>query len=257
MKYLNISCYKFVDLSALDLPLLQIQLKEKAQSLSLKGTILLSHEGINFFLAAPAEDIYTFTNYLSKMPEFADLWLKESYSDGAPFDRLRVRIKEEIIAMRTPGIEPGKMTAPYVTPAELKEWYDDNKDMVILDTRNDYEYKMGTFDDAILLDIETFRQFPQAVSELPDDLKKKTIVTFCTGGIRCEKAAAHMLNQGFENVYQLEGGILNYFEQMGGAHYQGDCFVFDERVAVDANLQQLESTHADINPPKSRNLRRL
>lgn len=239
MSYINISSYKFVDLSSKDLTLYQAQLKEKSQSLELKGSILLSPEGINLFLAGPSEAIKSFTDYLMQFPEFSDLWFKESSSENIPFKRLRVRIKEEIIAIRTPGIAPAKKTAPYLIPAMLKEWYETNKDMIVLDARNTYEYELGTFDQALTLDIETFREFPQAVSALPDEMRKKTIVTFCTGGIRCEKAAAHLLNEGFEDVWQLEGGILNYFEQCGGEHFKGECFVFDERVAVDAELQEV------------------
>src|SRR5690606_12911960 len=123
--------------------------------------------------------------------------------------------------------------------------------------RNDYEYKIGTFEDALKLDIENFRDFPQAVDALPEKMKKKAIVTFCTGGIRCEKAATYMLKEGFEQVYQLHGGILNYFEKCGGDHYQGHCFVFDERVAVDSDLKQITSTHNQNDQPYSRNLRTL
>ncbi|MDF3054613.1 MAG: Rhodanese-related sulfurtransferase [Gammaproteobacteria bacterium] len=240
MNQLNISGYKFIDLSSKDLSLYQALLKEKALSLEIKGSILLSPEGINLFLAGLPERIKSFVDYLKEFSEFADIWCKESLSGNIPFKRLRVRIKEEIIAMKTPGIVPSKKTAPYVTPAELKEWYQTNKDMIVLDTRNTYEYELGTFDQALTLDIETFREFPQAVSTLSEDMRKKTIVTFCTGGIRCEKAAAHLLNQGFENVWQLEGGILNYFEQCGGEYFQGKCFVFDERTAIDASLREVK-----------------
>lgn len=236
MNYLNISGYKFIALAADTLPALQQQLTQQATEHSLKGTILLSSEGINAFLAGAPADIHSFVDQLRAMPDFADIWFKFSESADIPFKHLRVRIKTEIIAMKQPEVQPQQMTAPYLEPAQLKEWYEQHQDMVILDTRNTYEVERGTFEQALHLNIENFNEFPAAIASLPAELKAKPIVTFCTGGIRCEKAAAYLLQQGFNNVWQLKGGILNYFEQCGGEYFDGDCFVFDERIAVDSNL---------------------
>jgi predicted sulfurtransferase len=152
-----------------------------------------------------------------------------------------VRLKKEIISMGCPEIEPEKQTAPHLEPVDFKQWYDEGKDMIVLDTRNDYEIRLGTFEAAMDLGIDHFRQFPEAIKKLPESFKKKPVVTFCTGGIRCEKAAELMKREGFEQVYQLNGGIINYFEQCGGDHYEGECFVFDKRVALDPALQETQA----------------
>jgi UPF0176 protein len=233
MKYFNLSAYKFISLAASTLPHLQQQLKQTAISHGIKGTILLSTEGINIFIAGEPQAIQQFTANLIAIAEFADLWFKRSESAAIPFKRMLVRIKKEIIFMDQPHIQPEKATAPYLEPEQLKKWYAQNKDMVILDTRNSYECEVGTFDGAIQLNIENFSHFPEAVASLPEDIKTKSVVTFCTGGIRCEKAAAYLLEQGFKEVWQLKGGILNYFDQCGGEYFQGSCFVFDEREAID------------------------
>ena len=154
---------------------------------------------------------------------------------------MMVRIKKEIIFMNQPEVQPEKETAPYVEPLELKKWYAENREMVILDTRNNYEVEVGTFDGATHLNIDNFSDFPKAVAALSEEMKTKPVVTFCTGGIRCEKAAAFLMKQGFTNVWQLKGGILNYFEQCGGANFQGNCFVFDARRAVDAALEEVKT----------------
>ena len=238
MKYLNISAYHFKNLAAEALPQLRYHLKEKALELKLKGTILLSSEGINLFLAGLPTAIGEFQAFLKSETEFKELIYKDSYSEEQPFTRMLVRIKQEIIAFGQEGIAPVHEKAPYVEPEQLKHWYDEGKDMIILDTRNDYELRLGTFKNAVDLKIKHFRAFPEAIQKLPASFRKKPIVTFCTGGIRCEKAAQYMRKAGFEEVYQLEGGILNYFEKCGGAHYEGECFVFDKRVAVDPGLRE-------------------
>ena len=238
---INVSSYRFVKLDKEGLPKLREQLKEQAVALTLKGTILLSTEGINLFVAGTNEQIESFRTFLYQWPEFNDMWFKESPSAHQPFTRMLVRIKKEIIAMGHDEIIPEQETAPYVQPEELKHWYEQGKDMLVLDTRNDYEISLGTFDDAYDPNITTFRDFPAAVEQLPEEYKNKTVVTYCTGGIRCEKAAQLMRNKGFKDVYQLEGGILNYFEKVGGEHYQGECFVFDKRVAVDADLKETDT----------------
>lgn len=233
---INISGYKFVNLPLEKLSTLQSELKQAAIENEVKGTILLSTEGINAFMAGTKKAIDAYQAFIHRYPEFEDLWFKESPSQSVPFNRLLVRIKKEIIAMGCATVEPEKSTAPYIEPEELQRWYDEKRDFVILDTRNDYEVAIGTFDNAVDLNIENFREFPDAIGLLPDEVKEKPVVTFCTGGIRCEKAAAWMQEKGFKNVYQLNGGILNYFEKSGGEHYHGDCFVFDKRLTVNSKL---------------------
>ena len=236
----NISAYKFVTLD--ELPKRREALLARCRELGLKGTILLSTEGINCFLAGTREAIDAFLSQLKAEPEFTDLEAKESFSDRQPFTRLLVRIKKEIIAFGVEGIEPAEHTSPRVTPKELKRWLDEGQDVTLVDTRNDYEYALGTFANAVKLDLQDFRHFPEVVARLPQEMRKQKVVSFCTGGIRCEKAAPLMERVGFENVYQLDGGILKYFEECGGEHYEGDCFVFDQRVALDPNLEETETT---------------
>jgi UPF0176 protein len=237
----NISAYQFVTLSAEQLPTLQAELKTRAISLDLKGSILLSTEGINLFVAGTDTAIESFKAFLESYPYFKDLPYKASPSQAQPFSRMLVKIKKEIISMGIDSVEPSKHTAPYVDAETLKTWYENNKDMVILDTRNDYEIALGKFENAVELDIKSFRDFPEAIKKLPEDMKNKTIVTYCTGGIRCEKAAEYMLQQGFKNTLQLDGGILRYFENCGQDHYEGECFVFDKRVAVDHELNETQT----------------
>jgi len=241
MTIVNVACYKFVTLVEGDLPGLRVELNERADVCGLKGTILLSTEGINCFLAGGREDVEVFKAFLEERPGFSGLIYKESFSDYQPFSRMLVRLKKEIISMGHPEIEPEKEVAPHISPEEFRRWYEEKKDMIVLDARNDFEVALGTFDGAIDLGIESFRSFPDLVKLLPEDIKNKPVVTFCTGGIRCEKAAQFMLEQGFKEAYQLEGGILNYFEKCGGDHYHGECFVFDKRVALDSELKETET----------------
>jgi predicted sulfurtransferase len=239
--FINTSGYRFVTIPPEELPGLKAQLAEEAQRCGLKGTILLSEEGINSFLSGTRAEIDAYQAFLNSISYFAKMWHKESESDHQPFTRMLVRLKKEIIAMGRTEIAPEKKTAPHIPPEALKQWFESGKKMRVLDTRNDYEVALGTFQDAVDLNIETFRDFPDALALLPESEKELPVVTFCTGGIRCEKAAQHMLNQGFKEVYQLEGGILNYFEQCGGDHYEGECFVFDKRVAVNSALEETET----------------
>ncbi len=237
---LNISTYKFVPLP--DAVALREVLLARAQALQLKGTILLAEEGINLFLAGPADDVRGFVAQLHQDPRFADIAPKESWSDTQPFKKMLVKVKGEIIRMNHPAIQPAQGRAPAVAPATVKRWLDQGHDdngrpVVTLDTRNDFEVDEGTFTGAIDWRITKFTEFPGALRSHLDDLKDKTVVSFCTGGIRCEKAAILMREEGLEHVYQLEGGILKYFEETDGSHYQGGCFVFDERRALGADLQ--------------------
>lgn len=236
---LNISAYKFVPLP--DAPALREILLSHALALQLKGTILLAEEGINLFLAGPAEAVRGFIAQLHTDPRFADIQPKESWSEVQPFKKMLVKVKGEIIRMNHPTIRPADGRAPAVAPATLKRWLDQGCDdegrpVVTLDTRNDFEVDAGTFDNTIDWRITKFTEFPQALYDHQAELAGKTVVSFCTGGIRCEKAAILMREVGVEHVYQLEGGILKYFEETDGSHYHGGCFVFDERRAVDHHL---------------------
>ncbi|MGE8601724.1 sulfurtransferase [Bordetella trematum] len=240
MSIVNIAAYKFVGLP--DADDLREPLLTRAQALALKGTILLAPEGINLFLAGTAEAIAAFLAQLREDARFADLEVKFSQSETVPFGRMRVRRKREIIRMDHPTIRPEAGRAPSVAATTLARWlaqgHDDaGREVVMLDTRNAFEVDVGTFRNAIDWRIERFTQFPEAVQAHRAELEGKTVVSFCTGGIRCEKAAIYMEDIGIEHVYQLEGGILKYFEETGGPGYDGACFVFDERVALDPQLK--------------------
>ena len=231
----NLAAYRFVELTGLKE--LREELLALCKEAELKGTILLSLEGVNLFVAGPADGVSKLMGRLRQIPGLEDFEGKVSESENQPFRRMLVRIKKEIISFGIEGMEPGKRTSPKLSAKELKQWLDEGRKITLLDTRNDYEVKLGTFKDAIVPDIRTFREFPKAVRELPEEMKDETVVMFCTGGIRCEKAGPFMEMEGFKNIYQLDGGILKYFEECGGDHYEGECFVFDERVSVDHDLR--------------------
>jgi RluA family pseudouridine synthase len=232
----NIAAYKFASLT--DLAALRQELRQLTKQLGLRGTILLSTEGINLFVAGGRDAIDALLDRLRQVPGLEDLPVKESFSRELPFRRMLVKIKREIIAFGIEGIEPARYTSRRLSAVELKAWLDEGRPVTLLDTRNDFEYQTGTFKNALAIGIEDFRDFPKAVRRLPETLKEQPIVTFCTGGIRCEKAAPYLEREGFRDVYQLDGGILKYFEECGGAHYEGDCFVFDYRVALDPTLNE-------------------
>ena len=239
-QYLNIAGYKFVVLK--DRDALRQPLKQQCDALGLKGTILLSHEGINIFVAGQETNIKTFRTYLSEDERFADIDFKTSYSEHRPFNRMNVRLKNEIISVGLPNFDRVESDDGRILPVDLHEKLLNGDDVVLLDTRNTYETRLGTFHNAIELDIGTFRSFPQAVAELDDAYKDKEIVMFCTGGVRCEKASVIMKDAGFNNIKQLEGGILGYFEQVGGDYWDGECFVFDKRVALLPDLTETGTT---------------
>ena len=231
---LNVAAYKFGALS--DLPNRRRELLEFCTLLELRGTILLSEEGINLFIAGVPGSVHSLLRHLRSDPTLEDLVAKESWSEAQPFGRMRVKIKREIIAFGVEGIEPATYTSKRIAPAQLKSWLDAGKSVVLLDVRNDYEVEIGTFREAVAMDLDHFRNFPKQVSALDEKLRNQPVVTFCTGGIRCEKAGPMLEQAGFRDVYQLDGGILAYFEQCGGEHFDGECFVFDERRAVDSEL---------------------
>ena len=235
MQFINLAGYKFVKLDGL--PELRASLRPQCQHLGLKGTILVSPEGINVFVAGPEREIGEFKALLHADDRFADLRFKESRSAAQPFKRMLVKIKPEIITLRVPGLDPAANPAPALAPIDLKRWLDEGREVVLLDTRNAFEVEAGTFRNALHLDLKAFGQFPEAADGLDPSLKDKTVVTFCTGGIRCEKAAPVLISKGFHDVYQLQGGILQYFEDCGATHFNGRCFVFDERNTLDGELR--------------------
>jgi len=235
----NIAAYRFVPLT--DLPELRASLRAQAEALALKGTVLLAPEGINLFLAGAREPVDTFVAWLREDARFAQLPVKESLCAQVPFGRLRVRLKREIITLRAP-VAPHRGRAPAVDAATLKRWLDQGHDdagreVLLLDTRNAYETDAGRFADAIDYRLPRFTALPEAVLADRARYLGKTIVSYCTGGIRCEKAALHLSALGLGEVHQLEGGILKYLEETDGSHWQGDCFVFDERGALDKDLR--------------------
>ncbi len=235
----NIAAYQFVDFA--DAAQRQEAFAAQCQELELRGTVLLSPEGINLFLAGSRSGIDGFLAWLRSDARFATIQVKESVSATQPFKRLRIKLRAEIITMRRPQIRPLAGRAPAVAPSDLKRWLDQGHDdagrpVVLLDTRNAFEVAAGTFTGAQHYGLGKFTEFPAAVEAQREQLASSTVVTFCTGGIRCEKAALLMEEVGVPHVFQLDGGILGYFEQVGGAHYQGACFVFDERIAVDPSL---------------------
>lgn len=234
--FCNAAAYKFVHLP--NLPALRQRLMQRTRELGLRGTILLSPEGINLFVAGSPSVVQDFLNDLRSLPGLADLEAKLSPSDHQPFTRMLVRLKKEIIALGQPEIQPETYTSRKISAPALKQALDQGEPLLLLDVRNDYEVELGTFEEAVPIGLDHFRDFPEVAANLPADWKRKKIVMFCTGGIRCEKAGPVMERLGFQDVLQLEGGILKYFEEVGGDHYRGDCFVFDKRVAVDPALNE-------------------
>ena len=237
---LNVTAYKFARLA--DLKAGRTRLLELCAAWRIKGSILLSPEGINLFVAGEARDIESLLTELRAWPGLADLRTKVSGTQRVPFRRMIVRVKQEIIAFGVEGIDPVERTSPRISPRDLKEWLDTGRAVTLLDTRNNYEVRLGTFKGAVAIGIEQFREFAAAMSKLPQDLKERPLVIFCTGGIRCEKAGPLLEREGFEQVYQLDGGILSYFEECGGAHFDGECFVFDQRTGLDPTLQPTQWT---------------
>jgi UPF0176 protein len=241
---LNISAYLFVSIS--DYERLRESIHSRAATLGLRGTVLLAEEGLNLFLAGQAHAVRDFVGWLRTDTRFAALEPKESWSDTLPFRRLKVKVKREIIRMNHPAIQPQQGRAPAVDAPTLARWLDRGQDdegrpVVTLDTRNAFEVDRGSFDGAIDWRLEKFSDFPAAVQAHRDELAGKTVVSFCTGGIRCEKAAIYLREAGLDHVYQLDGGILKYFELTGGRHYRGGCFVFDEREVLAPNLAPLRT----------------
>lgn len=221
---------RFADLQA---PLTQI-----CEDNGIVGTLLLASEGINGTIAGTREGIDSVLSYIRSQPEFAELEHKESFADKLPFYRLKVRLKKEIVAMGVPETDPTKIVGTYVEPEDWNDLIDD-PDTVVIDTRNDYEIKVGTFKNAINPETDAFREFPDWVKRNENLLKGKKIAMFCTGGIRCEKSTAYVKSLGYDDVFHLKGGILKYLENVPQEEstWDGECFVFDERVAVKHGLE--------------------
>jgi len=240
----NIAGYKFEPLED-PVELVRIY-QQKCDELKLKGTMLISKNGINFSLAGTNEATETFISILEEDNRFLNIPLKVTYSETQPFRRMKVRLKKEIISLGRKDINPRELTGKRISPQDLKNLLDNKEDVLVLDTRNEYETRVGKFENAIDLNLDTFRDFPEAIESLPEEYKNKQIVMYCTGGIRCEKASAVMMKAGFADVKQLEGGVLDYFKETGGAYWEGDCFVFDERVALDKELNETEYIYCYI-----------
>ena len=234
-----VSFYKFVAIS--DLESLQAELLSFCKSRNLFGSILLAPEGINGSVSGEASAIAELAQFFMNSEKFTEMELKKSLHSQKPFKRMVVRLKKEIITMKSSGIDPTSVTGAFIEPRRLKEWIDNREEFIFLDTRNDYEVKVGTFRDAITPGIKKFSDFPAFVDKNIDRLKGKKIVTFCTGGIRCEKATAYMIQKGLSETFQIRGGILKYFEETNDPesdnHWDGDCVVFDSRRAVNKALK--------------------
>lgn len=229
--------YKFAtleDFQQLKTPILNFCLKHE-----IRGTLLLANEGINGTVAGSREAIDSLLSYLKSDPRLAEIDHKESYCDEQPFYRTKIKLKKEIVTLGVPGIDPNKQAGQYVNPQDWNQLISD-PDVVVVDTRNDYEYDIGTFKNALNPNTTTFREFPEFVQQNLTHAKDKKIAMFCTGGIRCEKSTAYMLQQGFDQVFHLKGGILKYIEEVPVEEslWEGECFVFDNRVAVNHKLEQ-------------------
>ncbi|MBK8186455.1 MAG: rhodanese-related sulfurtransferase [Cellvibrio sp.] len=229
--------YKFVRLP--DYQEVVPRLKTFCDEIGLKGTLLLAEEGINGTVSGTRESIDQLVAFLKADGRFEGMSYKESFYEDQPFYRMKVKLKKEIVTMGVQGIDPQKIVGTYVKPQDWNALISD-PDVVVVDTRNSYEYEIGTFKNAIDPKTETFREFPQWVAENLDPQKHKKVAMFCTGGIRCEKSTAYLREQGFDQVFHLEGGILKYLEDVPAEEslWQGDCFVFDNRVAVNHNLEK-------------------
>ncbi|AOW53422.1 TPA: rhodanese-related sulfurtransferase [Legionella pneumophila subsp. pneumophila] len=232
------SFYKFIPLN--DFESLREPILTKMHEIGIKGTIILAHEGVNGGFAGNREQMYIFYDYLRSDSRFADLHFKETYDNKNPFDKAKVKLRKEIVTMGVQKVDPSYNAGTYLSPEEWHQFIQD-PNVILLDTRNDYEYELGTFKNAINPDIENFREFPDYVQRNLIDKKDKKIAMFCTGGIRCEKTTAYMKELGFQHVYQLHDGILNYLESIpeGESLWEGKCFVFDDRVAVDQKLDRV------------------
>ena len=229
--YIIASFYKFIPLN--DYLDMREPLLGAMKDHHILGTILLAEEGINGSFAGNPDDVACLYNYLRQDPRFSDLYFKETYDDDMPFDKAKVKFRKEIVTLGVPGVDPLKTTGVRLSPTEWNTLISD-PDVYVVDTRNFYEVSFGTFQNALNPNTENFRDFPEYVNKNLLDKKDKKVAMFCTGGIRCEKSTAYLKNLGFEQVYQLDGGILNYIDTIPAEEslWKGACFVFDERIAI-------------------------
>ncbi|MDC5852914.1 rhodanese-related sulfurtransferase [Vibrio europaeus] len=235
--YVVCALYKFVQLenyTDLQKPLIALMDKHR-----IRGTLLLASEGINGTVASSREGIDELLAWFKQDERLADIVYKESFDTKQPFNRCKVKLKKEIVTLGVEGIDPRHVVGTYVKPQDWNELISD-PEVFVVDTRNDYEIEIGTFQNAVNPQTETFREFPEYVAKNMDPSKHKKVAMFCTGGIRCEKSTAYMKQQGFDDVYHLEGGILKYLEEVPEEEslWQGDCYVFDNRVAVNHQLEK-------------------
>jgi len=232
--FINISGYRFTPINNLDQALENFN--SLCADLALMGSIYIASEGINMGLSGNILDIQTFRRRLQEHTAFKNIRFHELYSTQMPYKKMTIKTRTELVPIEDSSIKVGDFNHQYLAPQELKQWLDEGRDFILLDMRNDFEFQLGTFDSATQLDLRRFRKLQtknEQIQELPKD---KPIVTFCTGGIRCEKAGPYLEKQGLDNVYQLHGGIIEYLRQTKGAHWHGNCFVFDERVSINHEL---------------------
>ena len=237
--YIIAALYKFVSLP--DFRELRQPLLERCRALKLKGTFLLAPEGINGAVAGSRESVDAVLDHLRAQPRLNDLTHKESRADRAPFHRMKVKLKQELVSLGVEGVDPANLTGAHIAPQDWNETIS-RQDTLTLDLRNQYESDIGSFRNALAPPIETFREFPDYVQKNLSPAEHPRIAMFCTGGIRCEKASSYLLSQGFSEVVQLQGGILNYLEKTArkDSLWHGECFVFDSRVAVNHELAESE-----------------
>jgi len=235
--YLVAAFYKFVELT--DCAAVRGPLQQRCEDLGLLGTILLANEGINGTISGTPEKVRRLFERLREDPLFEDLHYKESWAAEQPFYRMKVRLKKEIVSLGVAGVDPRSKVGQYVAPEDWNALIS-RPDVRVVDTRNHYEYHLGSFAGAEDPNTASFRDFPQWVERELDPQRDRNVAMFCTGGIRCEKATSYLLDLGFENVYHLDGGILNYLETVDAKDslWKGDCFVFDNRVTVDHDLEE-------------------
>jgi UPF0176 protein len=254
--FLHYSGYRFFSLE--EPQSLREEILAKGRELDIRGTLLLGREGCNAGISGTPEKLDAFEAYLQEQHKFPVIEWKVTSSETHTYRRMLVKVKKEIVTTGHTEIRPDEFTGAYLSPAQMHEWLGrENRDFLLLDTRNDYEVRLGKFKGAMDLGTKSFRSFLEKLEAWSPEEKKKPVVTYCTGGIRCEKATAIMLRKmGFEQVWQLEGGIIKYLEEYGAGHFEGECFVFDQRLSVDGNLQKTDVTmcHGCRGPLKPHDL---
>jgi UPF0176 protein len=232
--FINISGYCFTPIDDLEQALQHFN--NLCADLALMGSIYIASEGVNMGLSGNILDIQTFRRRLQKHTVFKNIRFHELYSTELPYRKMTIKTKTELVPIEDPAIKVGDYDHQYLAPKELQKWLDEGRDFILLDLRNDFEYQLGTFDTATQLDLRRFRKLQTKNEQIQTLPKDKPIVTFCTGGIRCEKAGPYLEKQGLDNIYQLHGGIIEYLKQSKGAHWHGNCFVFDDRVSINSDL---------------------